>query len=199
MNKINKKSRAWWIAGVISYLLPLTSYLFISCSDFFEQESNEIIYAGTDHLNSATDSIYSVTGILKKLQKIADRTILLGEVRGDLTNITNVASSDLRDVALFQIGDDNQYNNPRDYYAVINNCNYFIAHADTALKNNRNEYIFMKEYAAVKAIRAWTYLQMVLNYGKVVFITEPILTKHEAELTYPTYDLDAICDYFIKV
>ncbi|MBO7539398.1 MAG: RagB/SusD family nutrient uptake outer membrane protein, partial [Prevotella sp.] len=74
-------------------------------------------------------------------------------MRGDLTSITSVASSDLRDVSLFQIGDDNQYNNPRDYYAVINNCNYFIAHADTALKNNRNEYIFMKEYAAVKAIR----------------------------------------------
>ena len=197
--KINDKKWARiMMAGIISYLLPLTSYLFISCSDFFEQESNEIIYAGTDHLNSATDSIYSVTGILKKLQKIADRTILLGEVRGDLTSITSVASSDLRDVALFQIGDDNQYNNPRDYYAVINNCNYFIAHADTALKNNRNEYIFMKEYAAVKAIRAWTYLQMVLNYGKVVFITEPILTKHEAELSYPTYDLDAVCDYFIK-
>ena len=112
------------------------SMILASCSDFFEQESNEIMYASTDHLNSATDSIYSVTGILKKLQKIADRTILLGEVRGDLTSITSVASSDLRDVALFQIGDDNQYNNPRDYYAVINNCNYFIAHADTALKNN---------------------------------------------------------------
>ncbi|MBO7539397.1 MAG: hypothetical protein J6T44_08975 [Prevotella sp.] len=53
------------------------SMILVSCADFFEQESNEIIYAGTDHLNSATDSIYSVTGILKKLQKIADRTILL--------------------------------------------------------------------------------------------------------------------------
>ena len=119
-------------------------------------------------------------------------------MRGDLTSITSVASSDLRDVALFQIGDDNQYNVPRDYYAVINNCNYFITHADTALKNNRNEYIFMKEYAAVKAIRAWTYLQLVLNYGRVPFVTEPILTKQDAELTYPTYDLAGVCEYFIN-
>ena len=198
-NKIYNKV----LVGVFSHLLPLTSCFFISiafvsCSDFFEQESDQIIYADKEHLNSATDSIYSVTGILNKLQVLADRTVLLGEVRGDLTSITSVASSDLRDVALFQIGDDNQYNVPRDYYAVINNCNYFITHADTALKNNRNEYIFMKEYAAVKAIRAWTYLQLVLNYGRVPFVTEPILTKQDAELTYPTYDLAGVCEYFIN-
>ena len=198
-NKIYNKV----LVGVFSHLLPLTSCFFISiafvsCSDFFEQESDQIIYADKEHLNSATDSIYSVTGILNKLQVLADRTVLLGEVRGDLTSITSVASSDLRDVALFQIGDDNQYNVPRDYYAIINNCNYFITHADTALKNNRNEYIFMKEYAAVKAIRAWTYLQLVLNYGRVPFVTEPILTKQDAELTYPTYDLAGVCEYFIN-
>ena len=186
------------LLGVFSLLLLPSTLLLSSCASFFEQESDQIIYADKDHLNNATDTIYSVTGILNKLQTLADRTVLLGEVRGDLTSITNVASSDLRDVALFQIGDGNQYNVPRDYYAVINNCNYFIAHADTALKNNRNEYIFMKEYAAVKAIRAWTYLQLVLNYGKVPFVTEPVLTKQEAEQSYPTYDLTAVCEYFIN-
>ena len=154
---------------------------FASCSDFFDQESEHVIFTETDHLNSATDSIYSVIGILNKLQAIGDRTVLLGEVRGDLVDLTKEANSDLRDMALFNIGDDNRYNNPTDYYAIINNCNYFIANADTALKNNRNDYIFMKEYAAVKAIRAWTYLQLVLNYGSVPFVTEPILSKLEAE------------------
>ena len=121
--------------GCVAFLVFSFSQSLIfltSCSDFFEQESDQIIYTDKDHLNSASDTIYSVTGILNKLQALADRTVLLGEVRGDLTTITNVASSDLRDVALFQIGDDNMYNVPRDYYAVINNCNYFIAHADTA-------------------------------------------------------------------
>ena len=169
-----------------------------SCSDFFDQESEHVIFTETDHLNSATDSIYSVIGILNKLQAIGDRTVLLGEVRGDLVDLTKEANSDLRDMALFNIGDDNRYNNPTDYYAIINNCNYFIANADTALKNNRNDYIFMKEYAAVKAIRAWTYLQLVLNYGSVPFVTEPILSKLEAEQNYPKYDLQAVCEYFIN-
>ena len=171
---------------------------FASCSDFFDQESEHVIFTETDHLNNATDSIYSVIGILNKLQAIGDRTVLLGEVRGDLVDLTKEANSDLRDMALFNIGDDNRYNNPTDYYAIINNCNYFIANADTALKNNRNNYIFMKEYAAVKAIRAWTYLQLVLNYGSVPFVTEPILSKLEAEQNYPKYDLQAVCEYFIN-
>ena len=169
-----------------------------SCSDFFNQESEHVVFTDEDHLNNATDSIYSVIGILNKLQAIGDRTILLGEVRGDLVDLTTDANSDLRDMALFNIGDDNRYNQPIDYYAVINNCNYFIAKADTALKNNRNDYIFMKEFAAVKAIRAWTYLQLVLNYGSVPFVTEPIMTKLEAEKDYPRYDLRAICEYFIN-
>lgn len=170
----------------------------LSCSDFFDQQPDHIIFAEENHLANATDTLYSVTGILNKLQSIGDRTILLGELRGDLVDITNDANNDLREIANFNIGDDNRYNVPSDYYAIINNCNYFIEKVDTAMKNNRNEYLFMREYAAVKAIRAWTYLQLVLNYNKVPFVTEPILSKQDAEKSYPEYDLQAICEYFIN-
>lgn len=172
---------------------------FSSCSDYFDVESTHFIDSEKSHLKTATDTIYSVIGILNKVQAIGDRTILLGEMRGDLVTVNEHTSSDLRDVAMFQIGDDNIYNQPRDYYAIINNCNYFIAHADTAMKNNRNEVIFMREFAAVKAIRAWTYLQLVTTYGKVPFVTEPILTEKEADLNnYPVYDIQQVCDYFTQ-
>jgi len=169
-----------------------------SCEDFFDQESDHVLYTDQDHLNNAVDTIYSVTGILKKLQAIADRTQILGDVRADLVELTNYATADLREVASFSVSAENKYNQPRDYYAVINNCNYFIANVDTALRNNRNQNIFMKEYAAVKAIRAWTYLQLALNYGSVPFVIEPILTKEQSERDYPRYDLQSICDYFIN-
>ena len=180
-------------------LLPLAAggWTVASCSDFFDQESDNVIYADKDHLNNWADSVYSFMGIMAKLQSVADRTILLGEVRGDLVTLTPEASADLRQIANFSIDDDNEYNQPRDYYAVINNCNYYIAHADTAQKSNRNQYIFMKEYAAVKAIRAWTYLQLAINYGSVPFFTQPLLTKEESELDYPRYSLTQICQYFI--
>lgn len=181
------------ICSLFSVLIFTTS-----CSDFFEQESKEVIYSDKDHLYSAVDTVFSVVGILDKLQAIADRTNLLGEVRADLVDITDVTPSDLRDLAQFNVGDDNIYNRPFDYYAIINNCNYFIAHVDTAMKNNRDQYIFMKEWAAVKGIRAWTYLQLVLNYGRVPFVTEPVLTKEDADKPYPQYTIDQVCDYFIN-
>ena len=168
-----------------------------SCDDFFDYESEYVIYDGDNALDNPADTIYSVIGIINKMQAIADRTILLGEARGDLVNVTDKTSADLREVAQFKVDADNKYNNPRDYYAVINNCNYFIANADTALKNNREESIFMKEYAAVKGFRAWTYLQLALNYGSVPFITEPILTKEQADKQYSRKDIKGICEYFI--
>ncbi len=185
--------RIYIIAALLCTLTALPS-----CSDFFEEDSTYIIDADKNHLTNATDTIYSVTGILNKLQAIADRTILLGEVRGDLVDVTGTTADDLRAVAMFNVDDENMYNVPRDYYAVINNCNYFIAYADTAMKNNRNENIFKAEYAAVKAIRAWTYLQLVTTYGKVPFVTTPILTKEEAEREYPMMDISGVCNYFLN-
>lgn len=179
-------------------ILTATASMTVSCEDMLTQESDNVIYADNEHLIDATDTIYSVTGIINKLQNIADRTVLLGELRGDLVDVTSATSSDLRDIALFNVRDSNIYNSPKDYYSVINNCNYFLAKADTSLTNNRNEKIFEKEYAAVKAYRAWTYLQLVINYGKVPFVTEPILSKADAEKTYPKKDIKGICDYFIK-
>ena len=102
-------------------ILTATASMTVSCEDMLTQDSDNVIYADNEHLIDATDTIYSVTGIINKLQNIADRTVLLGELRGDLVDVTSATSSDLRDVALFNVGDSNIYNSPKDYYSVINN------------------------------------------------------------------------------
>ena len=194
-NKIRSLSRF-----VIYTLLPLAGggWVGVSCSDFLYDESDQVIYADDHQLNSDADTLFNIVGIMNCMQVIADRTVLLGEMRGDLVSVTNNASADLRQLAEFSDSLGNRYNQPRDYYAIINNCNYFIANADTALRNNRNEYIFMKEYAAVKVFRAWTYLQLALNYQRVPFITEPILSQEQSEQTYEYYDIRQVCQYFIN-
>ena len=184
--------------SIINYQLSIIIVLLLSsCSDFFDTDSSNVIFAEQEHLDNATDSIYSLIGVLNKLQAIGDRTILFGEARGDLVDVTTSTPSDLRDLALFNVGDSNVYNSPRDYYAIINNCNYYIDHVKKDLKNNRNEYIFLGEYAAIKAIRAWTYLQLVTTYGKVPFVTSPIMTKEDSERKYPVMGINEICEYFL--
>lgn len=192
---IKRKSKQY--AGVLMLMTCFWGTTITSCSDMLENDSDLVMYADKAHLNNATDTIYSLTGIMKQLQRLADRTVVLGELRGDLVDVNNYATSDVRDVAFFSIGEDNRYNRPRDYYAVINNCNYYLARVDTALTNNRNERVFEKEYSAVKAYRAWTYLQLALIYGRVPFVTEPLLDMNVDESRYPVFDLQQICQYFI--
>lgn len=148
-------------------------------------------------LNSPNDTVYSLLGIMNKMQVVADRTIILGEMMGELSSATETATTDLKALASFTATADNRYNAPEDYYAVIQNCNYYIAHADTAL-SLRGEKVFIREYAAVKAFRAWTYLQLAIYYGRVPFFTEPLMTEAEADPSrYPFYDVKQICEYFI--
>lgn len=148
-------------------------------------------------LDSPNDTVYSLLGIMNKVQAVADRTVILGELRGDLTAVTEAAETDLKELASFEAGPDNRYNAPEDYYAIIQNCNYFVANADTSL-SLRGEKVFIREYAAVKAFRAWAYLQLATYYGKVPFYTRPLMTEEEADPgKLPWYDVKQICDYFI--
>lgn len=173
-------------------LIPL--HTTTSCS---KQESNLVEFADDNHLSSPNDTVYSLVGIIAKMQKIADRTILLGELRGDLTSLTADANLNLQALANFTADASNPYNVVSDYYAVIQNCNYFLATADMNL-TKRGVRVFEKEYAAIKAYRAWTYMQLALIYGSVPFYTQPLLTEQEASIDlFPKYDIREIAEYFI--
>ena len=163
-----------------------------------ETESELVEYEKDNTLNHPTDSLYSVMGIINKLQIIADRTVLLGEARSDLMTVTDAASSDLKRLASFDNGQ-NKYNKIADYYAVINNCNYYLAHVDTAMQR-RGRQIFRNEYAAVKSFRAWTYLEMAKIYGEVPLVTKPLMTEREAAAAVqgPKVGIKDICEYFIQ-
>lgn len=180
---------------IVALALPLWGMAgFTSCS---ESDSELVAFVEDNRLDTPNDTVYSLIGIINKMQVIADRTILLGELRGDLTTLTDHATLDLQAIANFTAGADNPYNNARDYYAIIQNCNYFLANADTLLAK-RGRKVFEKEYAVVKTYRAWTYLQLAINYGSVPFFTEPLLKEKEADPSnYPHYGVEEIANYFI--
>ena len=175
-----------------------TTVGFSSCSDILETDSQLVEYEKDNTLDHPTDSLYSVMGIINKMQIIADRTILLGEARADLMTVTQAASSDLKRLAAFDFSQKNKYNEVADYYAVINNCNYFLAHVDTALQR-RGRNLFRNEYAAVKVFRAWTYLELAKAYGNVPLVTEPLMTERDAAAAVagPRKGIQEICEFFI--
>lgn len=196
---MNSKITKRQLVGLALIICQLSfSMMLTSCADLMDTDSELVEFQEDHQLQSPTDSVYSVMGIIYKLQTIADRTVLLGELRGDLTTTTASASKDLKAIASFNIDTDNAYNRISDYYAVINNCNYFLAHIDKDLvKHDRK--VFESEYAAVKAYRAWTYLQLAQIYGQVPLVTEPLLTENasQAAMKQTPLDITAVCNYFI--
>lgn len=142
-----------------------------SCEDMLKVDSKTYMFDYQNTLDDPTDTVYSVLGIINKLQKIADRSVILGEIRGDLVKISDHASDDLRDLYGYdfrKLKTTNKYDQAVDYYAVINNCNFFLAHADTTLiRDQRN--VMKGEYITVLCYRAWAYLQLAQVYGEVPY------------------------------
>ncbi|MBO4397165.1 MAG: hypothetical protein J5805_01370 [Bacteroidaceae bacterium] len=169
--------------------------LVSSCSEI---DSAFVEFEEDNNLNDKNELHYSLIGIISKLQELTDRTIILGEVRNDLTTLTESATTDLKQLANFDVDINNKYNTPKDYFAVIQNCNFYLSRVDSLLKI-RGKKVFEEEIAAIHGYRAWTYLQFALNYGTVPFVTEPILKEKDADPSlYPQYSIKEVCDYFIE-
>ncbi len=199
----------------MKYILPavlvaLSASAFVSCSDMLDMGNDDVLYTDQNTLKSANDTVNTFAGILYQLQKIGVRTNLYGELRGDLTTVLNTADTCLQDIADFNVTSNNTYNNPRDYYAVINNCNYFLANADATLSETRyinnmpqDYYVLRAEWVAVRAIRAWLYLQLGQIYGEnIPVVEEPLITTEDSENALNNADkrmnLQQICDHFIQ-
>ena len=172
-----------------------------SCEDMLTPSSERHSY------EVAEDTLYSYWGILKSLQNVAERYVILGECRGDLVTSTGYVSDTIAAIVNFgQNGTEAKYKDgackylkASDYYHIINSCNAYIANCDTLLRTGTNQKYMIKEYAQVQAIRAWTYMQLVQVYGEVPFYTKPLLTTKEIDefwnSDYPKANAGNLVDY----
>jgi hypothetical protein len=164
----------------IAFALFGATFSMVGCDGLLNVDSDRIVMQNQYNFKSANDTLYSMFGILSQLEKLADSYVLIGELRGDLMDVTPNSNIYLKEIDNFNISDSNPYaNNIKDYYAVINNCNYVIHNIDTTVMKGGLK-VMLKEYSAAKAIRAWTYLQIVLNYGSAHYYVNPILTVADA-------------------
>lgn len=151
-----------------------------SCQDMFTAD-NKLV---TTDL-APKDTVYQMMGIIKRMQPLIDRTVLLGEVRADLVTITEQATSDLKELAENAVSTTNAYNRPSDYYNVINSCNVYLANVEAdrrkAGDSGDKATYYRNEIIAAKCFRAWCYLELAKIYGEVPLVMEPILSSETAE------------------
>lgn len=170
--------------NIIAYLLlALTlGFSFTSCEDMLTGDMDR--HVEIDEV--AQDTLYSYWGILKSLQNIAERYVILGECRGDLVDGTQYVSDSINSILEFGLTGDasdgsNRYLKAADFYHIINSCNAYIYRCDTAAVSGLNKSLMLSEYAQVVSIRAWAYLQLVLTYGEVPYFETPMLSTADME------------------
>lgn len=154
-----------------------------SCEDMLSSDSDRHSY------EIAGDTLYSYWGILKSLQNIGERYVILGECRGDLIDGGEFTTDSVNAILTFGLNGDvenikdgaNRYLKVSDYYHVINSCNSYLHMADTMKTKPNGEKYMIREYAQVEAIRAWTYMQLVVNYGEVPFYLTPMISTEDIQ------------------
>lgn len=173
--------------SIISMLLlsMMLGMFSTSCQDMLSPNSERHSYA------VAEDTLYSYWGILKSLQNIAERYVILNECRGDLVDASGYISDTIAAIVNFgEVSDPEKWKDGAcaylkiaDYYHIINSCNAYIAMCDTLRTTGTNKKYMLKEYAQVQAIRAWVYMQLLYAYGenKVPFYKEPMLTTDDID------------------
>ncbi len=184
-------SKGTCAAASLAALLALP--LATGCSDMMEPDTDRVLWADDNRLASVNDSLYSAIGILTQVQRIADRTVLFGELRGDLMATSASAHSDLKDIENFEATADNSFADRSDFYQIINNCNFALSRMDTTLVVQQ-EKALLPEYVAIKTIRDWVYVQMGLIYGKAKYSTQPILSVADTRRDLPELSLDELVD-----
>ena len=183
------KLTAIWMAATVS---------FTAC----EVDTTTVMFEEDHDFSQPGDTVFSMLGILDKVQDVVEKGVLLGELRGDLVKPDPFVgtSSAWVDLTRFENLENATFNRYRDYYAIVNNCNFYLERADAEMER-RGQKVFLKEYAAVSAYRAWAYLQLALLYGEVPFYTQPLLSYSEIEqvMNDPSKrkGLGEICSYFI--
>lgn len=165
--------------SIISLLIACVTLgtMTTSCEDMLSPESDRHSYV------VAQDTLYSYWGILKSWQNVAERYIVLGECRGELLEGTAYISDTISAILNFRMGEATdgscRFLKASDYYHIINSCNAYLAECDTLRVTGTLQPYMKKEAAQVEAIRAWTYLQLVLNYREVPFYLDPKLSSDE--------------------
>lgn len=159
------------------YILLLLAVSIISCDKMLDVDSERVVFDDQYNMTATNDSLFSMFGVFTQLQKIADSYVLLGELRGELMDVRDESNLYLKEINNFEVSPENPYaSNVKDFYSIVNNCNYIIKNIPNAQIVNEAKIV-----AAAKAVRAWTYMQIALNYGDAYYYTEPILSVNEAE------------------
>src|SRR6056297_1408264 len=115
----------------LKYILILILFLgVVSCEDFLNP-NQKLVIESDDFFGDWSEYRSAEMGMYALQQELVDQMIILGELRGDLMEITANADRDLQEVYNFQITKENKYASPINFYKLIAACNTLLEKLET--------------------------------------------------------------------
>lgn len=185
------------ILSLVSGMMLLLS--FGSCQDYLDVEPEDKLI-GDQMYRNVYDADAAVIGIYGKFMGLAEKYVILNEMRADLMTTTRNSSPALKELSLHNVSKENPYISPKQFYEVIQNCNDALKNFDIMLADKKfTETQYQQRYADVACIRAWIYLQLGIQFGSVPYITEPIETLEDVKNInqYPRLPFDQLLDKLV--
>ena len=183
-----------FILSVMVLLLSLGS-----CQDYLDVQPGDRL-TGNQVYRDVFDADAAVIGIYGKFMALAEKHVILNEMRADLMTTTKNSSPYLKEISQHNVSAENPYINPKQFYEVIQNCNDALKNFDIMLANKKfTQSQYDQRYADIACIRSWIYLQLGIQYGSVPYITEPIETLDDVKNInkYPRMPFDQLLDKLV--
>ncbi|SHE90433.1 RagB/SusD family nutrient uptake outer membrane protein [Dysgonomonas macrotermitis] len=181
------------------FIVLLTTSVLTSCSDMLDAELENAVNP-EDSYKTADDADKAILGIYSQFMKLADRVIVLEELRADLMDVTTNATPDLVDINNHTATASNKWCEIAPFYEVILNCNDALSNFDKMLADNKlSKADYSYRYADVMTVRCWVYLEMATHFGDVYYVTDPLVTiKDLTADKVPVYQFDQLVQELIK-
>ena len=181
---------------LVAFVLTMAS----GCKKVFDIEPKDQLDVAQSYQN-VYDADAAVVGIYGKFMGLADRYIILNELRGDLLEYTNNANEYLRQLSTHTETADNPYINPRPFYELIINCNDVLKHFQVMYAEKRlNESEFNQRYSDIGAFRSFIYLQLGIHYGEIPYVTSALENVDDVKNAslFPKISFNALLDSLIN-
>jgi starch-binding outer membrane protein, SusD/RagB family len=195
MKRIYLKLRKIALVSIFGISVMLLS----GCSSFFNPD-NDATLSNDDYINSLSELYSGFLGMSAAVQNVADQSIYLEGLRGDLLEPTNNATEEMRDIYNYKdivngtTLNGNSLADPKGYYNIILNCNDYIVKA-TEYKTKNSTAIDDASYKGLVggAIRykVWAYMMLAKIYGQAIWVDDP-LTSYQDISKYPILSFDDI-------
>src|SRR5215218_496260 len=169
---MNKKLSRSLSCGLV--LLLLGTGLF-SCKEVLEVEPENALEANKFYQNKF-DADAAVIGIYGEFMNLAPQYVILNELRADLMDVTANADDNLVQLSRHQVRPGNPYADPKPFYKVILLCNDAMKNFEIMERENKIDTLeYAQRYSDIAALRTFLYMQLMLHYGQVPYITEPFV------------------------